>query len=145
MMVWGWAMVLGLSPAARADSGPEVDVHGDVKSFFVGTFPYDNALFEQFGLMPADPTGQGTLDGRLKLSVKSGGMRLLAHHAVTAQTSARTLSSGQTGLGVQSPQFFDLDWRGFEDSDPTESMGLQGRTDRLSLATRTGPLRPVTI
>jgi len=119
---------------------PGVEIHGDVKSFFVGTFPYDNAFYQDMGVLPADPTAQGTLDGRLKFSFKTDAVRLLAHHALTMQTAPTGRTTGQTGLGMQAPQLVDLDWRGLEDAESPDAMVLQGRTDRLNLSGDVGPL-----
>ena len=96
-------LVLWTGTAWAAESEPPVSVHGDIKSFFVGTFPYDNELYQNFGVLPADPTAQGSLDGRLKLSWKTPAVRFLAHHAVTAQTAPIARTTGQTGLGLQAP------------------------------------------
>ena len=140
MTVLGWLAACVLSASARAETDPKVKVNGDVKSFFVGTFPYDHSLFESVGLMPVDPMAQGTLDGRLKVAASFGKTRVLVHHAVTAQTGGTVFSAGQTGLGVQSPQLIDLGWSGVEDPESSDAMTLLGRTDRLSVSTDVGPV-----
>ena len=127
-------LVLWTGTAWAEESDPSVSVHGDINSFFVGTFPYDNELYQDFGVLPADPTAQGSLDGRLKLSWKTPAVRFLAHHAVTTQTAPIARSTGQTGLGLQAPQSIELGWRGFEDAESPDAMSLRGRTDRLSLS-----------
>ena len=127
-------LMLCTGAAWAEETEPPVAVNGDVKSFFVGTFPYDNALYQDFGILPADPTAQGSLDGRLKLSWKTPAFRFLVHHAVTAQTAPIARTTGQTGVGLQAPQAVDLGWRGLEEAESPDAMTLQGRTDRLSVS-----------
>lgn len=122
------------STAWAKESEPPLSIHGDMKSFFVGTFPYDNSLYQEFGVLPADPTAQGIVDGRLKLSLKTPALRVLVHHAVTAQTAPTTRTTGQTGVGLQAPQSVDLGWQGFDEAESPDAMTLQGRTDRLSVS-----------
>ncbi len=125
----------GLSSTVWAQDGSvKTEVHGDLKTFFVATFPYDNTLYQDVGVLPKDPTAQGILDGRLKVSLKTNSLRFLVHHAVTTQTASVGQSAEQTGLGVQAPQLIDLGWRGFEDAESEEAMRLQGRTDRLNVS-----------
>ena len=135
MRVGAAALVWGMSACVWAKE-PErkAEIHGDLKSFFVGTFPYDNDFYKENGVLPADPTAQGTLDGRLKFSFKTESVQFLAHHAVTTQTAPIGRMTGQTGLGIQAPQLVELGWRGFKESDSPESMSIQGRTDRLSVS-----------
>ncbi|MGB0637759.1 MAG: hypothetical protein ACPGTU_00400 [Myxococcota bacterium] len=131
----------GFSTVAWAtEPAVETDVHGDLKTFYVATFPYDNSLYQDVGVLPADPTSQATLDGRLKLSLKTDSIRFLLHHAVTTQTASIGQQTGQTGLGVQAPQLLDLGWTGFEESESEEAMTLQGRTDRLNVSGDVGSL-----
>lgn len=129
-----------VATAARAEAGLKASLNGDIKTFYVATVPYDNALFEAAGLMPSDPIGQGIVDGRLKAKASLGNVRLIAHHAVTSTTGGPTFTTGQTGLGAQSPQLIDLSWDGLEDTEDAEAMTLTGRTDRLSLGVTSGPL-----
>jgi hypothetical protein len=130
-----------LSTVAWAnEQAVETEVHGDLKSFYVVTFPYDNTLYQEMGVLPADPTAQATLDGRLKLSLKTDSIRFLFHHAVTTQTASIGQSTEQTGLGVQAPQLMDLGWTGFENAESEEAMRLQGRTDRLNVSGDVGSL-----
>jgi hypothetical protein len=102
----------------------DASIHGDVKSFFVGVFPYDNPM------MPDDPAGQAMLDGRLKL--KLGVLDLVdfeAHHAVTAKTVQAFQSAGGfgTGVGLQAPEAIELSW-----TEPDkDALTIAGRTDRL--------------
>ena len=131
--------------ASAAESKPlKVSVNGDVKSFFVATLPYENELYTALGLFPEDPTAQGILDGRLKLKAEAGGVRLLAHHALTALTPAAALSTTQTGVGLTAPQLVDLTWQAWAPEDgesaSKDAMVLRGRTDRLVLSTDAGPL-----
>jgi hypothetical protein len=49
-----WAGLWAFSaPAAAA---PKAEVHGDIKTFFVSTLPYDNELFSELGINATDPT-----------------------------------------------------------------------------------------
>ena len=63
-------------PSAQAESDLKASINGDIKTFYVATIPYDNALFEQSGLMPSDPISQGILDGRLKVKASHGNVRV---------------------------------------------------------------------
>ena len=133
------------SPAWAEESTPlKVTVNGDVKSFFVATLPYENELYTTLGIFPEAPTAQGILDGRLKLKAEAGGVRLLAHHALTALTPAAALSTTQTGVGLTAPQLVDLTWQAWAPEDGetagADAMVLRGRTDRLALSTDAGPL-----
>lgn len=138
-------------PSAQAESDLKASINGDIKTFYVATIPYDNALFEQSGLMPSDPISQGILDGRLKVKASHGNVRVVAHHVVTSTTGGPTFATGQTGLGAQSPQLVDLSWDGFDTAGKPDAMTLTGRTDRLSLGVTMGPLtltagrQPVTL
>lgn len=134
----GMLMVGGAS--ANAESAVKASLNGDVKSFFVSTIPYDNALFESVGLMPSEPVAQGILDGRIKASVSHGAVRFLAHHSLTATSGGPVFATGQTGLGVQSPQFVDLTWDGIDDAEDPNPMTLTGRVDRLSISVDAGPV-----
>jgi len=125
-----WLLLTGMAFAAE----PEVEatVHGDVKSFFFGVFPY------QHPFMPPDPVAQGILDLRLKLDVHFGDIaRLEVHHSVTA-ISAGEVSGGvfQTGVVGEFPEAVDLSWDAVEEG----TMTLGGRTDRLVLTTHLGPV-----
>ena len=138
-------LVAAAGAALAADDGPvQVDVHGDVKSFLVATIPYENELYTSLGLFPEDPTAQGILDGRLKLEVDAGAVRLLAHHAVTALTPAAALSTTQTGVGLTAPQVVDLTWQAWAPEEgetaARDAMVLRGRTDRLVISADAGPL-----
>lgn len=132
LMAWG--------ATAHADSAVKASLNGDVKSFFVSTIPYDNALFESAGLMPSEPVAQGIVDGRIKASASHHALRFLVHHAVTATSGGPIFATGQTGLGVPSPQFVDLTWDGTSDAEDSDAMTLTGRIDRLSMGFDAGPL-----
>jgi hypothetical protein len=95
------------------------ELHGDVKSFFTATCPYESAF------LPPDPSGQGVLDFRLKATYERGPFSAEVHHAVTALTAAPGGFSS-TGLGASAPEAVDLSWEAF-DADLT----LRGRVDRL--------------
>ena len=64
-----WLLALGL---AWGGEHPEVtaQIHGDVKAFFVASFPYESVLFPD-----ASPTGVGMVDGRLKMEAEAGERR----------------------------------------------------------------------
>ena len=109
-------LAAGLAVAAP----PDVQLGGDIKSFFVATLPFDNPLFG------ADPSASGTLDGRLKLSVSTGLLRLDVHHAITATTRG-SVGVVDTGAGGDAPEALELSWVAVDE----EGMRLQGRTDRL--------------
>ncbi|MEC7984375.1 MAG: hypothetical protein VX278_04375 [Myxococcota bacterium] len=138
-MIW-LALILG----AEAQ---DLQVNGDVKSFFIAGFPYDHLL------MMEDDYGQSFLDTRLKIRAKLlPNIKLVAHHAVTMGTATPPsnlstelaalgqelegeMSSGfMTGVGLQAPEAIDLSWTAFEDS----FLILHGRTDRLYLELSVG-------
>ena len=52
-------LLIACGANAYAESAVKASLNGDVKSFFVSTIPYDNALFESVGLMPSEPVAQG--------------------------------------------------------------------------------------
>jgi len=123
-------MIWWLATALAADE--PVTLHGDLKSFFTATIPYDSPL------LPDDPTGQGVADLRLKLRVQpTEDLRFDVHHATTALTASATgaLGGTSTGVGLQAPEIVDLSWVA-TDADLT----LRGRVDRLSARYTAGPL-----
>lgn len=117
--------------AGVASAGP-VELHGDVKSFFVATFPYEHLL------MPEEPVSSALLDGRLKLGVEFGPhLKLEAHHAVTAQGGTSPgLGLTSTGAGAAAPEAVELGWEAVSG----EGLRLWGRTDRLVLRGTAGPV-----
>lgn len=136
--------LLGLAAAqdAERDFPVQGSVHGDLKTFFVATLPYENALLQDVGVLPADPTAQGIVDGRLKVELDAGRWSFQGHHAVTALTPSPALSVSSSGVGLTAPQALDLSWRAWDDQDQGDTaMALQGRTDRLNLAATFGPAR----
>ena len=121
-----------LATAAAAPTNPPLTVHGDAKSFFVATFPYEHLL------MPEDPVGQATVDGRLKLLARAGDwLKVELHHAVTA-TAGEGLSLGlaSTGAGASAPEAVELSWTGVSAS----GLVVKGRTDRLVVTATRGPV-----
>ncbi|MEZ4322001.1 MAG: hypothetical protein R3F61_31305 [Myxococcota bacterium] len=112
--------------AAWADE-VEVTVHGDLKTFFTATFPYESTL------LPSDPSGQGVFDNRMKLAAKWKDWSFEGHHTVTALTaSASTGGFGaSTGVGLQAPELVDLSWVAFD-----EDLTLRGRVDRFNVSWR---------
>ena len=128
-------LALGALPKAEAAtvlSGDAVTLNlgGDAKSFSFATFPYDSPL------LPADPTGQGIFDLRLKAEASAlGWLRIEAHHQLTAVTSSDPASLGLgasfSGAGGSAPQAVDLSWAA--DASPTGGFTLAGRVDRLAV------------
>jgi hypothetical protein len=119
--VIAWLLALGLA------SGQEVSgsIHGDVKAFFVASFPYEHALFTD-----PSPTGTAAVDGRLKLEAKVGPFQGVFHHAITGTVPNSSAQGGTgigTGVGRQAPEAIPLTWVGADG----DGMRLQGRTDRL--------------
>lgn len=115
-----------LATALAADKPLKVDLHGDVKSFFTATFPYDHTL------MPENPTGSGVADFRLKLSASyRDRIELVLHHTTTALTASPATGGlgTSTGVGLQAPEVVDLSWVAFD-----EDLTLRGRVDRAFVA-----------
>ncbi len=118
-MIGAWfAAALAGTPAVEAD------LHGDLKSFFTATFPYDHPL------MPPAPTGQGVVDGRIKLELTAGKrLRFRFHPTATALTPTPSmLGQTRTGVGLQAPEALPLTRVPFDDD-----LTLRTRIDRLSL------------
>ncbi len=128
---------------AQADASEEVDassplwdlitateLHADLKSFWMGSFPYEHLL------MPEEPSATGAVDGRVRLDVDLGDLfRLQVHHAVTATTGAPEESLGVGfGVGLEAPEALDLSWQTEDGADMT----LAGRTDRLVIESTIG-------
>lgn len=141
MTARGWALVGLLAAAPRAAAEPSIeppadpdrrvpvsfDATGHLKSFAVATFPYDSPI------LPADPTGQGFVDGRLTLSLDVGEVfHFEIAHAITAFLggSGNPLGTGglSTGVGLTAPEALPLTWTAFDEDGPFH---LRGRTDRL--------------
>ena len=122
-------MILALLAAWAGDEPEEsplkASLHGDVKTFFTATVPYEH-LF-----MPEDPSGQGVFDARLKLEAAWGeNLRLQVHQTATAITgSSAQVSVTNTGVGLTAPEVVDLSWVATD-----EDLVFRGRIDRLSLA-----------
>ncbi|MDP6932005.1 MAG: hypothetical protein QGG40_03775 [Myxococcota bacterium] len=125
------ALLLAGVALGSPDDGPRLTVGGDLKTFTVATFPYDHVLVGE------DPSSTGIVDGRIKVTAQLPvGLHLEAHHAATATTGGSASTSWSTGVGGSAPQVVDLSWEA-EDSD---SWALSGRTDRLRLRYRQGPV-----
>ena len=89
------------------------EVHGDVKTFLVASFPYELAG------VPAEPSGTGAASGRLKLGLEGGPLRFDLHHDLTISTGSRShagsttseistvagssLTGAETGVGLGAP------------------------------------------
>lgn len=115
-MMWLWAT------AFAADSPWSAEVHGDLKTFFTASFPYEHTL------MPEDPSGQGVFDNRMKAKLKYSDLfKAEVHHTTTAITEAAASGLGtSTGVGLQAPEVLDLSWK-----MDGEDLVLRGRIDRL--------------
>lgn len=117
-------LALCLATSAHAQDDVALDVGGDVKGFFVASFPYDHVI------MPPDPTATGAVDFRLKLRFEGGPITILAHEAITAVTPGTQGVSGiGTGVGNTAPEAMPLTW--VVPDSPT--LRVQGRMDRLSI------------
>lgn len=116
---------VALADEETEDSGAvTAELHGDLKTFFTATFPYEHVL------MPEAPTGQGVFDARLKLEAGFGDhLKLQVHQTMTALTATSAMATTSTGVGLQAPEVLELSWTAFEDD-----LTLRGRVDRLSLA-----------
>ena len=115
------AVALGADPAVTAA------VHGNAKTFFLATFPYDNAL-----LMPVGPYGQGVASGRVAITTKAIDHFTLELHPAFALQSATDNPLGEavgTGVGLGAPEAIDLSWTNDDDGTLT----MNGRIDWLSL------------
>jgi hypothetical protein len=84
-----------------------VDLGGDVKSYYIGIWPYD------YPLLPEDPWGLGMLDARVKLEAGVGDwLRLSLHHDLAIAAGPRLAGFGLApgGGGEAMPQLLDLSW-----------------------------------
>ncbi len=85
-----------------------MDLGGDIKTFFVGIYPYEHDF------MPEDPLSQGAIDARLKLSGGVGDwVSFKLHHSLSASSGmAMDLGGFSTGGagGDPFPQALDLSW-----------------------------------
>ena len=113
-------------------------VHGDVKSFTVATFPYDNESWQSLGVLVSEPAGQAYLSQRIKGHLELGGASLDAHHVLTvaSQADPEGPSAILTGNEPVSTQAIDLSWDG-----PQDDLSIQGRIDRLVLRADAGGAR----
>ncbi|MEE2750817.1 MAG: hypothetical protein VX519_05260 [Myxococcota bacterium] len=138
-MSLAWVGLLLAQPAMSAEEGEgalralaeTTELNADLKSFWMGSFPYEHVL------MPEEPQASGAVDGRLRLKLDLGDLfRLEAHHAVTGTTGAMEMGMGAAfGVGLDAPQALDLDWEGVS----SEGMLITGRTDRLRVESTLGP------
>ncbi len=114
-------MIGVLAFAVAAAEEPPASFHGDIKTFYVASFPD--------GL---DNTAQGIADLRLKFEADAGEhWSFLAHHTVTTFNvpPGVGLAGTNAGVGLQAPEFVDLTW----EPDTGPSLLVRGRTDRLSV------------
>ncbi|MCA9566406.1 MAG: hypothetical protein KC656_01130 [Myxococcales bacterium] len=118
--------LLSLAGAAEEEEVEKpwkANLHGDLKTFFTATIPYEHVL------MPPDPTGQGVFDARLKLEAAWGdSLRLQVHQTATAITAASGAMT-RTGVGLTAPEVVKLSWVATD-----QDLTFRGRVDRLSLA-----------
>ncbi len=114
-----------------AAAGAQLQLHGDTKSFFVVTVPYDHVL------MPDTASAQGIVDGRLKLDVRGGELlRFQAHQTLTAWapgTGAGSTGLGSAGVELTSEEAVALTFELTPDADEAGAMTARTRTDRLWL------------
>jgi hypothetical protein len=108
--------------APATDTPVAVELHGDLKTFVVGS---------DFG---GDLLGQGTGAFRLRATLESKHLDLVAHHEVVAITGASVAS---LGVGLQAPELVDLTWA---TSGLDDSLLVRGRTDRLLATLHVGRL-----
>jgi len=124
VIAWLAVAALAQDPAVTAE------VHGNAKTFFLATFPYENEL-----LMPAGPYGQGVASGRVAFTARAiDHFTLEIHPAFTAQSGTDNPlgETVGTGVGLSAPEAVDLTWTN-DDDDGTLTM--IGRIDWLSLRT----------
>ncbi len=128
---------------AAAALGADAELHGDVKSFFVASFPYPWFVAPDLGVPElqeqvdafvaplSDPSGQGVADLRLKGTLTVGdAWRFEVHHAVSTlhvPSSGSPLGAG-SGVALTAPELIDLTWQ----PDTGAGMVIRGRTDRLT-------------
>jgi len=98
---------------------------GDVKSFFLASFPYDSAL------LPEDPSGTGILSLRLKGEARqTWGQDSLAFKLHLASTLSAPASASYSGVSTSAsavPEAVDLRW----DLDGGEGLAWTARPDWL--------------
>jgi hypothetical protein len=109
------------------DKGP-LSLGGNLKTFAVGTFPYEHFF------MPEDPIISGLASSRLKLEMKAGELLdVTVHPLFAAGTAGGAAGSGgftQLGVGAARPEAFDLSWNLAE----SELGSLQMIIDRAQVA-----------
>jgi hypothetical protein len=123
-------VILLLAGAALAgDPAVTAEVHGNAKTFFLATFPYENEL-----LMPPGPYGQGAASGRIAFTAKAlDHLTLEVHPAFTLQSAVDNALGDTvgTGVGLSAPEAVDLTWTNDDDG----TLAMMGRIDWLSLRT----------
>ena len=131
----------------------DLDLHGNVKTFFVASVPHtwfglaedtepfldlagmtEEQALDAYGLS-GDPTSQGSLSGRLTFAVTyKKNWKLDTHLAVNAASA--TPSSGipgaSTGVALTAPETAKLTWT----PDIGSDMTVQARFDRLVLSAK---------
>lgn len=119
------------APERAVSDFAQIDLHGDTKAFFTATLPYEHLL------MPETATGQGIVDGRLKLDIRGGDvLRFQAHQTLTAWapgTGTASFGMGGAGVGLSSYEAVDLSFTLLDDADEAGTLSVKTRTDRLWL------------
>ncbi len=132
------ALVLGVA-WGQAVSDEEkvpfpVSLHGDIKTFFTATVPYESDV------LPDDPTGQGVLDARLKVDGDLSKKVRFELHGTSTGLAPAPASGGfggtSTGVGLRAPEALELSYQ-WEESD---GLQVRGRVDRAMVKAETGPV-----
>ncbi|MBN2798155.1 MAG: hypothetical protein JXX28_03340 [Deltaproteobacteria bacterium] len=144
-------VAIALLATTQAVAAPvSATLHGDLKSFYVTSFPSqwltlsDDAapLIDAMGLtedealqalgLSSDPMAMGSASARLKLDARWRALRLEAHGALTSGTAVPDsgLPGMSTGAGLSAPEALPLSWR----PDTGGGMTALGRMDRLTLS-----------
>lgn len=129
-------------PAPSARAPVRAELHADLKTFTLVSFPYDAPELEAVGAWPTGPTGSATLVGRARLRVAfSPTTRLDVHHAVAVLPTGASGSSsglGSTGVALDTPELVALTWHAPPDPE-AGGASITGRTDRLVFQVEAGP------
>jgi len=105
----------------------EFDGGGYVKTFGIGLFPFDWALY------PDQPQGFGLLTARgfFRMNVNKFFHVEMAHGVTSTLGAMSTVGPVSTGVGIGQPQFLPLNWAALDDPDST--FVLNGVTDRFNI------------
>lgn len=113
--------------------GADAELHGDLKTFVVGSFGYP--VVDLPGLPEQPPvigSGSGVADLRLKLTLRGVGWRAEVHHSASmlSGSSGGLTSGSSTGVGLTAPELVDLTW----EPELGDGLTVRGRVDRLLFA-----------